>query len=145
MSLRVLTAVVFLVAALGSSSQRRELSASQDRIDLDGPVPRPKGTDFRVMSWNVSGPRFIQKASGFRAIIQLADPDILLLDELEGGRSVEEIASVLRGLRGKADTAWHMIIGAGGGYQRGAVISRYSVAMFQNSIGFLIRTTHWRR
>ena len=98
MSLRVLTAFVFLVAAIGGSpSQRRELSASQDRVDLDGPILRPKGTDFRVLSWNVSGPRLIQKASGFRAIIQLADPDVLLLNEVGSGRSIDEIASVLRG------------------------------------------------
>src|SRR4026207_1869806 len=126
MSLRVLTAFVILVAAIGGSpSQRRELSASQERVGLNGPIPRPEGTDFRVLSWNVSGPRFIQKASGFRAIIQLTDPDVLLIDEVEGGRSIDEIASVLRGLRGEADTAWNIIIGAGGDYQRGAVISRY--------------------
>jgi endonuclease/exonuclease/phosphatase family metal-dependent hydrolase len=70
----------------------------------------------------------IQKASGFRAIIQLADPDVLLLNELGSGRSIDEIASVLRGLRGKADTAWNINIGAGGDYNAGAIISRYSVS-----------------
>src|SRR5262245_20565868 len=127
MSLRVLTALVVLVAALGGSlSQRRELSASQDGVDLDA-IPRPRGTDFRVLSWNVNGARFIQKAGGLRTIIQLADPDVLLIDEVEGGRSIDEIASVVRGLRGQGDTAWNIILGAGGGYQRGAVISRNPV------------------
>src|SRR5262245_15562298 len=115
MSLRVLTAFVVLVAALGGSlSQKRELSASQDGGNLD-PIPRPKGTDFRVLSWNVNGSRFIQKASGFRTIIQLADPDVLLVDEVEGGRSIDEIASVVRGLRGQGDTAWNIILSEGGG------------------------------
>ena len=40
---------------------------------------------------------------------------------------MDDVIGVLRGLRDEADTRWHGVIGAGGGYQRGAIVSRYPV------------------
>ncbi|MQA28225.1 MAG: hypothetical protein GEU82_00090 [Luteitalea sp.] len=90
-------------------------------------IGRRQGIAFRVLSWNVSGAAFTEQAAEYRKILRLLDPDVLLLDEVEGGRSPDEIAAVVRGLRGATDTTWHIVIGAGGGYQRGAVLSRHSV------------------
>lgn len=86
--------------------------------------PRPAGTAFRVLSWNVSRSGFVEHPGAFRALTRLADPDLLILDEVDGSHTPAELAGVLRGLRGPADTVWHVTIGAGGGYQRGAVASR---------------------
>jgi endonuclease/exonuclease/phosphatase family metal-dependent hydrolase len=90
-------------------------------------LSRSPDVAFRVLSWNVSGSAFTEHSAEYRKILRLLDPDILLLDEVEGGRTKEEIASVVRGIRGATDTSWHMVIGAGGGYQRGVVLSRHQV------------------
>jgi endonuclease/exonuclease/phosphatase family metal-dependent hydrolase len=83
---------------------------------------------FRVLSWNVSGEAFSEHAGEYRKILELLDPDILLLDEVDGRETPEDIVAVLRGIRGSSDTAWHVTIGAGGGYQRGAVVSRHPIS-----------------
>jgi endonuclease/exonuclease/phosphatase family metal-dependent hydrolase len=95
-----------------------------------GPVPalrKTPETAFRVLSWNVSGEDFTKQAADYKKIFRLLDPDILLLDEVEGGRTVEEIAAIVSGVRGPSDTAWHIIVGSGGGRQRGVIISRQPV------------------
>ena len=84
-----------------------------------------ESADFRVLSWNVSGAQFFEKAAGFRTLLKWADADLLLLDEVDGGRSVSDVQSVLRGLRGATDTTWNVVMGAGGGYQRGVIATRY--------------------
>lgn len=93
----------------------------------ESPLRRETGVAFRVLSWNVSGSQFFAKTDGFRAIFRFTDPDLLVLDEVQGGRSAEEIAPVLRGIRSNVDTVWNVVVGAGGGYQRGAIISRYPI------------------
>jgi endonuclease/exonuclease/phosphatase family metal-dependent hydrolase len=90
-------------------------------------LPRAAGTSFRVLSWNVGGQGFHTHVEGFRTVFRLADPDILLLDEIEGGRTAGDVRSSVSGLRGAADTEWSIVIGEGGGYQRGAIISRHPV------------------
>ena len=42
---------------------------------------------FRVLSWNVSGLSPVERADSFRGHLRLAEPDILLLDEVEGTMS----------------------------------------------------------
>jgi endonuclease/exonuclease/phosphatase family metal-dependent hydrolase len=91
-------------------------------------IARSPATAFRVLSWNVSGSRFTEHASEYRKILRLLDPDILLLDEIEKGQTADDVAAAVRGLRGPTDTAWHVIIGGGGGRQRGAVLSRSPVS-----------------
>jgi hypothetical protein len=90
-------------------------------------ISKPAKTAFRVLSWNVSGSAFTEHSAEYKKILRLLDPDLLLLDEVEGERAQGEIAAVVRGLRGATDTTWHMVIGAGGGYQRGVVLSRRPV------------------
>lgn len=91
-------------------------------------VARPPAAAFRVLSWNVSGSDYIERANDYRKILRLLDPDILLLDEVEGSRTPEEIAAVVRELRGTSDTTWNMVMGGGGGRQRGVILSRSAVS-----------------
>lgn len=85
---------------------------------------RAPGTSFRVLSWNVSRSGFAEYPAAFRALVRLADPDLVLFDEVDGRHSPADLRAVLQGLRGTADTAWHVTMGAGGGYQRGVIASR---------------------
>jgi endonuclease/exonuclease/phosphatase family metal-dependent hydrolase len=115
---------LFLLWAAPPSAFSQAASPAADRPALR----RAADAAFRVLSWNVSGDEFTKQSADYRKILRLLDPDILLLDEVEGGRSKEEIAAVVRGLRGAADNDWHVVIGAGGGRQRGVVISRHRVS-----------------
>lgn len=90
--------------------------------------PRPPGTSFRVLSWNVSRSGFVERPDDFRVLVRLADPDLLILDEVDGEHTADDLRAALRRLRGPGDTLWHVTIGRGGGYQRGAVVSREPVA-----------------
>jgi endonuclease/exonuclease/phosphatase family metal-dependent hydrolase len=120
-SSRLLVLLFLAAAPVLGFSQAATAVVSQPALS------RPAAAAFRVLSWNVSGSAFTEQALDYKKILRLLDPDILLLDEVEGGRSVDDIAAVVRGLRGKNDTKWRMVIGAGGGYQRGVVVSRMPV------------------
>jgi len=91
------------------------------------PFPRPAGTSFRVLSWNVSRSGFIEHRDDFRGLVKLADPDLLILDEVDGTHTPDDVRAALRGIRSPGDTVWYATIGTGGGYQRGAVVSREPV------------------
>jgi len=92
------------------------------------PFPRPAGTSFRVLSWNVSRSGFVEHRDDFRGLVRLADPDLLILDEVDGTHTPDDLRAALRGIRNQGDTVWYATIGGGGGYQRGAVVSREPVA-----------------
>lgn len=108
----------FLLAALAPA-----LSTAVAQTD-SSPFPRPAGTSFRVLSWNVSRSGFLEHRDDFRALVRVADPDLLILDEVDGEHTPDELRAALRGIRGAPDTVWFVTIGRGGGYQRGAVASR---------------------
>jgi endonuclease/exonuclease/phosphatase family metal-dependent hydrolase len=91
------------------------------------PFPRPAGTSFRVLSWNVSRSGFVEHREDFRGLVRLGDPDLLILDEVDGTHTPDDLRAALRGIRNPGDTVWHATIGRGGGYQRGAVVSREPV------------------
>jgi endonuclease/exonuclease/phosphatase family metal-dependent hydrolase len=69
----------------------------------------------------------VEQRDAFRALVRLADPDLLILDEVDGRHVPADLTAALRGIRGDADTVWHATIGTGGGYQRGSVVSREPV------------------
>ena len=81
-----------------------------------------------MLSWNVSGDDFASHVPDYRKVLRLLDPDILLLDEIKGGTTADQINAVVRGLRGNTDTTWRMVIGAGGGRQRGVVLTRHPIS-----------------
>ncbi|MBL9138356.1 MAG: endonuclease/exonuclease/phosphatase family protein [Verrucomicrobiales bacterium] len=90
------------------------------------PPPPAPGT-FRVLSWNVSQENLFKFSDRYRAIFRITVPDILLLDEIQGGRSPAEIARILHGIDGSTNTTWNVVIGSAGGYQRAGVVSRHPV------------------
>lgn len=100
--------------------------AGSGAAQLPPPWPggRAPGTEFRVLSWNVSRSGFLEQEGAFRGLVALADPDVVVLDEVDGGHAPDDLRRALRGTRGPGDTVWHVTIGAGGGYQRGAVATR---------------------
>jgi len=79
---------------------------------------------FRVSVWNVAESSFIRRPEGFRRILQATDADIFSFDEVGEHTTPDQLLGALRGLRGNADTVWHLSWGAGGDYQRTVIASR---------------------
>jgi Endonuclease/Exonuclease/phosphatase family len=89
------------------------------------PLARAPGTDFRVVSWNVGREDMFRQPDGFGALLRPLAPDLLLLDEVAGGHSAEEVEALLnRVLPG--DRPWRAVYGVSGGSQRGVVATRGS-------------------
>lgn len=78
----------------------------------------------RVLSWNISGKAFVTEPQAFRALLAWADPDVVLLDEVLPSVDPEVLVDVLETLRPAEDEAWHVVVGASGGRQRGLIASR---------------------
>ena len=72
---------------------------------------------FRVSVWNVAESSFVRRPEGFRRILQATDADVFSFDEVGEHTTPEQLLGALRGLRGNADTVWHLSWGAGGDYQ----------------------------
>lgn len=89
----------------------------------DDPLARAPVTDFRVVSWNVGREDLFEQPDVFGALLRPLAPDLLVLDEVAGGHSVEEVEAVLdRMLPG--EEPWRAVYGASGGSQRGIVALR---------------------
>jgi endonuclease/exonuclease/phosphatase family metal-dependent hydrolase len=80
---------------------------------------------FRVLSWNVSGDSFAKDPAAFNALLRAAQPDILLLDEVDPSAKPSQLRAVLEGLESGTEDPWHIDIGRSGGRQRGAIVSRW--------------------
>jgi exonuclease III len=91
------------------------------------PLPSPPTGAFRVLSWNVNQDSLFKFADRYRSMLRIANPDLLLLDEIQGGRTPTNVAAVLTGIRGTNDSQWNILIGSAGGYQRPSIISRYPI------------------
>lgn len=87
------------------------------------PLARPPGTDFRVVSWNVGRETFFAKADSLGALVRPLAPDLLMLDEVAGGHSVEEVEAVLNRIL-PGDRPWRAVYGTSGGSQRGVIALR---------------------
>jgi len=94
-------------------------------------VPPESDSGFRVLSWNVSEDAFVKHRKEFAGVLQRADPDILLLDEVAPTADVGELQGVLDVLPLVAGEDWHIDIGISGGRQRGAIISRAPLEQLQ--------------
>ena len=90
-------------------------------------LARAPGTAFRVLSWNVDRTAHIRERDAFRALVGSVDPDLFLLSEVADTTSAADVRAALRGLRGPADTVWHVAFGRGGGYQRSVIAARTPV------------------
>jgi hypothetical protein len=80
----------------------------------------------RVMSWNVSRDAFVSYPRQFQAMLNVASPDVLLLDEVHSSLAPEQLQAVMppassidAGMSG-----WNISWGRSGGWQRGVIASR---------------------
>lgn len=88
--------------------------------------PQPAGRDarFRVSVWNVAESSFVRRPDAFRRILRETDADLFSFDEVGEQTSPDQLLRTLRGLRGDADSVWHLSWGTGGDYQRTVIASR---------------------
>lgn len=89
-------------------------------------VPQPQSHDgrFRVGVWNVAESSFVRRPEAVRRVLQAADADVFSFDEVGEHTSPDQLLGTLRGLRGPADTTWHLSWGVGGDYQRTVIAAR---------------------
>lgn len=90
--------------------------------------PAAQGVTFRVLSWNVSGESPVKQRASFLAHLRLAEPDIVLLDEVHGSIKAEEF----RALLGVDYREWHLLWGDKGGRQRIVIFSRSPLAPIES-------------
>ncbi|HEX5872505.1 MAG TPA: endonuclease/exonuclease/phosphatase family protein, partial [Longimicrobium sp.] len=106
-------------------------------VDLADPRPRPTprgggeadplarrpAAEFRVVSWNVGRETMFEQPDAYGALLRPLAPDLLMLDEVAGGHSAEEVEALLnRVLPG--DLPWRVTYGTSGGTQRGVIATR---------------------
>lgn len=90
---------------------------------LAAEAPPSAGT-VRILSWNVSDDAFVAEKREFASLLRLADPDIVLLDEVAPSASEQDLMDSLRTLRSGELESWTVTIGASGGRQRTVIASR---------------------
>jgi hypothetical protein len=90
------------------------------------PLARAPGTDVRVVSWNVGREDLFQQPEAFGAILRALAPDLLLLDEVAGGLSAQEVEALLNRIL-PGDPPWRAVYGVSGGSQRGVIATRGTV------------------
>ena len=79
---------------------------------------------FRISVWNVAESSFVRRPDAFRRVLRATDADVFSFDEVGQETTPDQLLNALRGLRGSADTVWHLSWGAGGDYQRTVIASR---------------------
>ena len=84
---------------------------------------RAPGTDFRVVSWNVSRDDIYQQIDGFRAVLAALDADVLILDEMPVADDDSKLVSALAGL-GDVERPWHVVYGISGYGQRSTIAAQ---------------------
>lgn len=87
------------------------------------PLARAPGTDLRVVSWNVGREDLFRQPEGFGAILRPLAPDLLMLDEVAGGHSAEEVEALLNRVV-PGERPWRAVYGVSGGSQRGVIAVR---------------------
>ena len=86
--------------------------------------PLESDDGIRVLSWNISDDAFVSEQQEFLSLLHWADPDVVLLDEVNPSASDEELLKSLDALGPGKDETWTINIGASGGRQRTIVASR---------------------
>lgn len=86
--------------------------------------PKGPGESIRILSWNISGDAFVSEQPEFRSLLHWADPDIVLLDEVQPTANKSDLLKSFDGLRPNIDATWTIDIGLSGGRQRCVVASR---------------------
>lgn len=101
---------------------------------------------FRVSVWNVAESSFVRRPAAFRRILEATNADVFSFDEVGEHTTPAELLGTLRGLRGPADTVWHLSWGPGGDYQRTVIASRsplehvpeFSPLPFPGTVGLVL-------
>jgi len=85
---------------------------------------RPADSSIRVLSWNISGDASVSEQREFQSLLRWADPDLILLDEVQPSVSDAILLKSFDALRPDIDETWTIDIGVSGGRQRAVVASR---------------------
>jgi hypothetical protein len=106
-------------------------------VDLADPRPRPTprgggerdplarhpAVEFRVVSWNLGRETMFQQPDAYGALLRPLAPDLLMLDEVAGGHSAEEVEALLNRIL-PGGLPWRVTYGTSGGTQRGVIATR---------------------
>jgi endonuclease/exonuclease/phosphatase family metal-dependent hydrolase len=106
-------------------------------VDLADPAPRPAprgageadplarrpAAQFRVVSWNVGRETMFEQPDAYGALLRPLAPDLLMLDEVAGGHSAQEVEALLNRVV-PGDVPWRVTYGTSGGTQRGVIATR---------------------
>jgi endonuclease/exonuclease/phosphatase family metal-dependent hydrolase len=87
------------------------------------PLARRPAAEFRVVSWNVGRETMFEQPEAYGAILRPLAPDLLMLDEVAGGHSAEEVEALLNRIL-PGDVPWRVTYGTSGGTQRGVIAAR---------------------
>lgn len=80
---------------------------------------------IRIVSWNISDDAFVSEQRAFQSLLLWANPDVVLLDEVDPLADPEDLVKALVALQPGKDETWNVDVGASGGRQRGIIASRY--------------------
>jgi hypothetical protein len=78
---------------------------------------------IRILSWNISGDAFTSEQEVFQSLLLWANPDVVLLDEVDLLADPEDLIKALAALRPGKDKTWNIDVGKSGGRQRGLIAS----------------------
>ena len=111
MRLCFLSAWIVLVGACTSAS-----GAEDEPRTVDEPI--------RILSWNISDDAFVSEPRAFESLLLWANPDVVLLDEVDPAADPGDLVNALAVIRPDEDLSWNVDVGASGGRQRCIVASR---------------------
>jgi len=80
--------------------------------------------NIRILSWNISDDAFVATPAEFQSLLQWANPDVALLDEVAPSANIADLRLALANLQSNNDQSWNIDIGTSGGRQRCIVASR---------------------
>ncbi len=110
-----------------------------------------RDANITVLSWNISGNAFATHPSDFQALLRYAEPDIVLLDEVDPTKTdVEQLhaalpSSMSGNVQELINSEWHISFGESGGRQRGVIASRKPLEELQEFSGVVPYTDEARR
>lgn len=102
--------ILLVVAFASAAGVASELAEIDERI--------------RIVSWNISDDAFVSQPRAFRSLLLWANPQIVLLDEVDPSADPENLVDALGAIRPDKDETWNVNVGASGGRQRGLIASR---------------------